>query len=89
MSKWYDNGSAEVVLHQPSDWSSERKCLDGCLKRLKPHKRRLIWQVDGDKRDLRNLAASAGVSVAEFQETKSRLQNCIKKCLKEVEENVL
>jgi DNA-directed RNA polymerase specialized sigma24 family protein len=87
MSEWYDNRSAEVVLRQPSDWSNERKCLDGYLKRLKPQERELIWQVYGENRSLSNLAATAGVSVAQLLETRSRLANCMKKCIKEIEWN--
>jgi DNA-directed RNA polymerase specialized sigma24 family protein len=89
MSEWYDNRSAEVVLRQPRAWSHERKCLEGCLKRLKPRERELIFRPVGEQRDPKDLAASRGVSIIQLKKIRSRLVTCLEGCLKEVEENVL
>lgn len=89
MSEWYDNRSAEVVLRQPRSWSNERKCLDKCLKRLKPRERALILQVCGDKRERNDLAVFLKVPVAQLKKIRSRLARCLTKCVKEVEENAL
>jgi DNA-directed RNA polymerase specialized sigma24 family protein len=83
MSEWYDNRSAEVVLRQPSN---ARKCMDKCLKRLKPRERELILRVVGDQRDRNDLAAFMGVSVFQLKKIKSRLVTCIKKCMEESED---
>lgn len=82
MSEWYDNQSAEVVLRRPGG-SEERKCLDECLKRLKPAERNLILQVVGDERKKDALAVYLGVSVIQLKKIRNRLEKCISKCLED------
>ena len=83
MSKWYDNQSAEVVLREPRSHSGERKCLDTCLKLLKPRERELILQLQGDQEERNTQAANMGVSIIEVKKISNRLRSCIDKCLKE------
>jgi hypothetical protein len=77
MSESYDNQSAEVVLRPPRGGSDERKCLDRCLKLLKPGERKLILQIVGDER------APLGVSAIQLKKIRSRLVKCMNKCLEE------
>lgn len=83
MSKWYDNQSAEVVMRQPRSHSNERKCLDKCLKLLKPHERELILQVQEDQRERKTLAVNIGVSTIQLKKATARIKSCIKRCLEE------
>lgn len=90
MSEWYDNVSAEVVLREPRRSSKERKCLDGCLNKLKPQERELVLRFFGDKKmGPKDLGSSLVISGVQLKKISSRLKKCIENCLNESEENGL
>ncbi len=89
MSEWYDNRSAEVVLRPQRNLSNERKCLEGCLERLKPAERALVLHLYGAAGDLDRLAALRGKSQLQLKKIRSRLLTCIKKCVREAEDKSL
>jgi len=80
-----DLRSAEVVLHQPLKLNAKH-CWGKCLKLFKPQEVRWLVRFYGDKRDGDARAVSLGLSVAQSKEIKSRMVECLQKCVEEARE---